>query len=363
MGRKLFKKPSLKRALGISAAKGKASRKIGIPLTASGRKKKVKRITGCCVPFIAIFALLAVAFAALAHPGRTDANGGHYNRKTGEYHYHNGGSSSSGPSSGVASGGSSPRSATDGGFGTQGAGPYPRTQTAQTPQSNSSVRGVSLQAKVVGITDGDTLVALDANNTQAKIRLNGVDAPESTQAFGSRAKQFASDLCFGQQVTLKLVDEDRYGRFVADVILSDGRNLNHELVRAGMAWWYEEYAKGDTTLQKLQEEAKSQKVGLWSEPNPIAPWDFRRGATTPKVDSAPKPESGLGTFPDRGTAAPRTVQPAPQADTQGSEVFVTNTGKKYHRSGCRYLSKSQIPIDLDRAKAAYGPCSVCNPPR
>lgn len=324
MGKKLFKKPSLKRALGVSAAKGRISRKIGVPLTRSGRKKKLKSFTGCCFPLIIIAAALAATFGAVAHSARNDANGG---------------------------------------FGTQGAGPYPRTQTAQAPPATSSVRGVSLQAKVVGITDGDTLVALDANNTQAKIRLNGIDAPESTQAFGSRAKQFASDLCFGQQVTLNLVDEDRYGRFVADVILSDGRNLNHELVSAGMAWWYEEYAKGNTTLQKLQEDAKSKKVGLWSEPNPIAPWDFRRGATTPKPEADPKPQNGLGTFPDRGASAPRAAQPAPQVETQGGEVFVTNTGKKYHRAGCRSLSKSQIPIDLERAKAAYGPCSLCSPPR
>src|SRR5690606_36043907 len=86
-------------------------------------------------------------------------------------------------------------------------------------------------ARVVGISDGDTLTVLTAEKRQVKIRLHGVDTPESGQDFGTRAKQAASELAFGKQVTVRQVDTDRYGRTVAEVFLPDGRSMNRELVR------------------------------------------------------------------------------------------------------------------------------------
>src|SRR5262245_58772052 len=91
--------------------------------------------------------------------------------------------------------------------------------------------------KVIGISDGDTLTVLH-ERTRVKIRLEGIDAPESGQDFGNRAKQAASTLAFGQIVTVHTKEHDRYGRLVAEVILADGRSLNHELVRLGWAWWF-----------------------------------------------------------------------------------------------------------------------------
>jgi micrococcal nuclease len=93
-------------------------------------------------------------------------------------------------------------------------------------------------ARVVGISDGDTITVLTPEKKQVKIRLNGIDAPETGQPFGTRAKQLASELAFGKTVTIKERDKDRYGRTVAEVILPDGRSMNHEMVREGMAWWY-----------------------------------------------------------------------------------------------------------------------------
>jgi endonuclease YncB( thermonuclease family) len=75
-----------------------------------------------------------------------------------------------------------------------------------------------------------------------RIRLWGIDCPESRQAFGARATQFTGDLAFGKEVSVQVKDVDRYGRTVGVVILPDGRNLNQELVRAGLAWWYRQYA-------------------------------------------------------------------------------------------------------------------------
>ncbi|WZP00361.1 thermonuclease family protein [Isosphaeraceae bacterium EP7] len=90
-------------------------------------------------------------------------------------------------------------------------------------------------ARVVGISNGDTITVLKADKTQVKVRLHGIDAPETGQDFGSRAKQAASDLAFGKDVTVKVKDTDRYGRTVADVFLPDGVWLNREILELGMA--------------------------------------------------------------------------------------------------------------------------------
>jgi micrococcal nuclease len=91
-------------------------------------------------------------------------------------------------------------------------------------------------ARVVGVTDGDTLTVLTAGKKQVKIRLHGIDAPETGQDYGQRAKQAASELAFGKEVTIRPVDTDRYERTVAEVILPDGKSLNREMVAQGAAW-------------------------------------------------------------------------------------------------------------------------------
>jgi endonuclease YncB( thermonuclease family) len=85
--------------------------------------------------------------------------------------------------------------------------------------------------KVVGVSDGDTITVL-VNKNPIKFRLYGIDCPEGGQDFGNRAKQFASQMVFGKTVTMKIMDTDRYGRTVANVLI-DGKFLNEELVKAG----------------------------------------------------------------------------------------------------------------------------------
>jgi micrococcal nuclease len=107
------------------------------------------------------------------------------------------------------------------------------------------------------------------------ICLNGIDCPEQGQAFGAQAKQFTSDLALGKEVRVKVKKYDRNGRTIGDVILPDGLNLNQELVQAGMACWFRRYSD-DSTLKQLEEEARAAKRGLWADPNPMPPWDFRK---------------------------------------------------------------------------------------
>lgn len=141
----------------------------------------------------------------------------------------------------------------------------------------------TFSGKVVGLSDGDTLKVL-VNQTQKTIRLYGIDCPEQGQAFGAKAKQFASQLAFGQVAQVQVHDTDRYGRTVATVEVK-GKTLNQELLKAGLAWWYQRYAPTATTLQELEHEARRAKRGLWSEAQPVAPWEFRQVQAKPQLNS------------------------------------------------------------------------------
>jgi len=110
----------------------------------------------------------------------------------------------------------------------------------------------------LAITDCDTIKVMH-NGVAELVRLWGIDCPEAKQPFRTRSKQFTGDLAFGQVVTVRIRGIDRYERTMAEVVLPDGRNLNQELVRAGLAWWYQRYARQDAVLRELEEEARDPK--------------------------------------------------------------------------------------------------------
>jgi endonuclease YncB( thermonuclease family) len=139
----------------------------------------------------------------------------------------------------------------------------------------SSALAETILGRVVGVTDGDTIKLLTPEKQQIKVRLYGIDAPESKQAFGARSKQSLSDIAFGKEVKLVTVNTDRYGRTVAWLYVGD-INANEAQVRAGMAWWYQAYAKHETRLRTLQEEAQRAKRGLWADKDPVPPWTWRQ---------------------------------------------------------------------------------------
>ncbi len=212
-----------------------------------------------------------------------------------------------------------------------------------------SCYGADFSGKVVGISDGDTISVMH-NGREEKIRLHGIDSPESGQPFGSKAKQFTSSLAFRQVVLVKIQDYDRYGRTVGIVVLPDGTILNQLIVKAGFAWWYKQYAPSDEILPKLEQEARKAKRGLWADPKAIPPWEFRH------------PEKSSVTTTTT-TSTDELKRPAEENTNRNVTVYATRTGSKYHAAGCRYLAKSSIPISLDEAAKRYSPCSVCNPPR
>ncbi|MBW1987671.1 MAG: thermonuclease family protein [Deltaproteobacteria bacterium] len=132
----------------------------------------------------------------------------------------------------------------------------------------------TFSGKVVSVLDGDTIEVMHRGRA-VRIRLQGIDCPERGQAFGNRAKQFTSRAAFGKTVTVRFTEQDKYNRILGTVLLPDGGNLNRELVKAGLAWWYRQYSM-DRSLGQLEAEARAARRGLWRDPHPVPPWDFRR---------------------------------------------------------------------------------------
>lgn len=129
--------------------------------------------------------------------------------------------------------------------------------------------------KVIGVKDGDTVEILMDGKPQV-VRLSHIDCPEKKQPFGNNAKQFASDLCFGKKVKLSTGwKKDRNKRLLAEIILSNGKNLNKELVKNGLAWHYKRYSK-DYSYDDLEKQARKKKLGLWNDKSPTAPWEWRK---------------------------------------------------------------------------------------
>ena len=121
--------------------------------------------------------------------------------------------------------------------------------------------------------DGDTIRA-EAKGQEIKIRLVEIDAPEMNQPFGLQSKNFLNRLLYKKNVTLVAQGEDRYGRVLGN-IFSDEINVNLLMVKYGMAWVYEKYAK-NSSLFKHQAQAQEEKLGLWKTKEPIAPWVWRK---------------------------------------------------------------------------------------
>ena len=137
-----------------------------------------------------------------------------------------------------------------------------------------------LQGKVVSVADGDTITVLDAEKNQHKIRLQGIDAPEKAQAFGAKSKQALYEMVHGKTVQVSFEKSDKYGRILGKVLL-DGQDICHQQIKAGLAWHYKKYQNQQPLADRdaysaSETAAKNEKLGLWSDPRPVAPWDFRK---------------------------------------------------------------------------------------
>jgi endonuclease YncB( thermonuclease family) len=134
---------------------------------------------------------------------------------------------------------------------------------------------VDLTGRVVRVADGDTVTILDRRNTQHKVRLYGIDSPERDQPYGKAAKNALVGLIDNRPVEVVVITKDSYGRTVG-TLYRDGVNINEAMVAAGYAWWYQHFAPHERRLEEAEQRARAQRVGLWAEPQPMAPWDWRR---------------------------------------------------------------------------------------
>lgn len=171
-----------------------------------------------------------------------------------------------------------------------------------------------------GVTDGDTITLLTEDNQQVKIRLDGIDAPESGQAFGQQSKAMLSEKVFSKSVLAINRGLDRYGRTLA-IVKVDGRIINKEMVAEGWAWHYKKYSDSPA-LATAEQNAKTKKLGLWADSHSIPPWNFRdTPRRTPKKVSVGKP----------------TVESPPN----NSGYWITSSSGVRHNSSCRYYHNSK----------------------
>ena len=131
-----------------------------------------------------------------------------------------------------------------------------------------------LVGRVVKVSDGDTITVLDSSKTQHKIRLQGIDAPEKKQAFGNASRKFLAGLVANREVRVAWSKRDRYQRILGTVFV-DGKDVNLEMLKAGMAWHYKKYDSTPAYAQ-AESEARAAKRGLWQDKNPIEPEAFRK---------------------------------------------------------------------------------------
>lgn len=134
--------------------------------------------------------------------------------------------------------------------------------------------------KVVKVTDGDTIHVLDQSRERHKIRLQGIDAPEKGQAYGNKSTQNLARRVAGQEVEVNYNKRDRYGRIIGKVLIG-GTDANLAQIIEGYAWHYKKYqreqSQTDQVLYSMGEtQARSQRSGLWKDPRPIPPWEYRK---------------------------------------------------------------------------------------
>jgi endonuclease YncB( thermonuclease family) len=205
----------------------------------------------------------------------------------------------------------------------------------------------TITGKVVGVSDGETITVLDADNRRHRVRLMGIDAPEINQDFGRRAKQSLSDLVLGKTVTVTSRKKDKYGRTLGEVTL-DGKDISLEQVQRGMAWSYHysasEVRPEEPTPEELAEEqARKEKRGMWADGEQMPPWDYRRSGHAAKAPFWKTPTTATG------------------------PIVGNRNSKIYHLPNCPSYSKvaerNRVPFKTEAEAQAAGYRKAQNCPR
>jgi len=136
-----------------------------------------------------------------------------------------------------------------------------------------------LVGQVVGVSDGDTITLIDKNNTQHKVRLLGIDAPEKAQPFGQASKTSLSDLIYNKKVFVSWNKKDRYQRILGKISFEE-QDVCLEQIKRGMAWHYKQYQRDQSQEDRIrysmaEVEARKNRIGLWTDDSPVEPSTFR----------------------------------------------------------------------------------------
>lgn len=202
------------------------------------------------------------------------------------------------------------------------------------------------QGKITLVTDGDTMTIVHEGKKE-RLRLYGLDCPDKNQDFGLRAKQFTSDMILGKEVEVEAVTKDRYG-YTVSIVKLDGQILNRKLIEAGLAWVDLKlcYRKECHAWSQLQDQAQKTKVGLWSAPGPIPPWEFKN--------------------PNKKNLRSHPQTKNEETDGQPLELYHGDVVNHiFHIPGCQEFNcKNCIAAFRSKkaaSKAGYKPCEMCSP--
>lgn len=201
--------------------------------------------------------------------------------------------------------------------------------------------------KAVGISDGDTIRVLKADKTTVRVRLEGIDAPESGQDHGTKAKQALSELVGEKQVTIKKTGEDRYGRTLAYVFV-DGVDVNARLVEDGWAWHYTEF-NCEERLGDLETVAREARRGLWAHERPEPPWEYR-ALMAERRAAAKARQLERRTKPSR-------PEPQPAEEAVETVYWLNTSSNVRHNSGCRWFKNTKRGRACKDAEGKA--CGIC----
>jgi endonuclease YncB( thermonuclease family) len=233
---------------------------------------------------------------------------------------------------------------------------------ALAPLAGHLSAGETYLGQVQRVVDGDTVQLLTSDYEQIRVRLYGIDAPERSQDGGPQSQAALRGLIEGRQVTVEVLDVDRYGRLVGLIFL-DGLSVNLEMVERGQAWVYDSYCKDKEACQGLsaaQGRAREARLGLWADASPVPPWDYRRRARSGGSPGGLDVHSGSG-----GSSGQAAGRPAIGAASRFASTALRGNRKSkvFHNPGCRHYDCPNCVESFKSREEAlsrgYRACRIC----
>ncbi len=204
--------------------------------------------------------------------------------------------------------------------------------------------GESITGQVIDVADGDTLTIVTSKNETLKIRLAGIDCPETFQVHGETAKQFLSSNTLKRRARIEPETIDQYDRTVG-MVLVNGENINELTVAQGHCWVFRKYCKADYCRDwlKLEETARNSRVGLWEDSNPMPPWEWR----------AVQKSMNAG---ESSSVCAGAVAATPAVAAGGASIVYHGNRRSqvFHGPGCKDYNCKNCTVTLGSVQEAVG---------